>query len=117
MRASGKSNKKTDFFKKRTFQPAQLYISNQKLRGATKLLAEKLSFIEAASNIRQLKASNGSSVTAVQSRLSLHARFAADVFAHNLEKYRKTVIALNAVLLHHRVRLQHLLKFVSTARQ
>ena len=73
MKASGKSNTKTDFFKKLTFQLPQLYISNQKLREATRVFAKKLGIIEAASKTRQLNTSNGSSVTAVQNRLSLHA--------------------------------------------
>ena len=41
---------KNDFLRQLTFQLAKPYVSNRKLRGETKLLAEKLGFVDAASN-------------------------------------------------------------------
>ena len=50
MKGSGKCDRKTDFLKQLSFQHAQLYLNNQKLRAETKILAEKTGFIDAASN-------------------------------------------------------------------
>ena len=50
MRGSGKCVRKTDFVKQLSFQLAQPYISNRKLRGETKALAKKIGFIDTASN-------------------------------------------------------------------
>ena len=50
MRGNGKCDRKTDFLKQLSFQLAQPYVINQKLRGETKVLAEKMEFIDAASN-------------------------------------------------------------------
>ena len=50
MRGSGKCDRKTDFLKQLSFQLAQSYLSNRKLRAETKVLAEKMGFIDAASN-------------------------------------------------------------------
>ena len=50
MSGSGKCDRKTDFFKQLSFLLAQPYVSNQKLRGETKVPAEKIRFIDAASN-------------------------------------------------------------------
>ena len=50
MRGSGKCDRKTDFFKQLSFQLAQSYFGNRKLRAETKILAEKMGFIDAASN-------------------------------------------------------------------
>jgi len=51
MRGSEKNDKKQDFLKQLTFQLAKPYVSNRKLRGETKVLAEKLGFVDTASNI------------------------------------------------------------------
>ena len=45
MRDSGKCDRKTDFFKQLSFQHAQSYLSNRKLRAETKILAEKMSLL------------------------------------------------------------------------
>ena len=50
MRGSGKCDRKTDFLERLSFQLAQPYVSNRKLRGKTKVLAEKIGFIDDASN-------------------------------------------------------------------
>ena len=50
MKGSGKCDGKTDFLKQLSFQLAQSYLSNQKLRSETKILAEKMGFFDAASN-------------------------------------------------------------------
>ena len=47
MRSSGKCGKKTNFLKQLSFQLAQPYVSKRKLKGETKLLAEKMGFITA----------------------------------------------------------------------
>ena len=47
MRSSGKCDKKTNFLKQLSFQLAQPYVSKRKLKGETKLLAEKMGFITA----------------------------------------------------------------------
>ena len=49
-RGNGKCDRKTDFLKQLSFQLAQSYLSNRKLRADTKVLAEKMGFIAAASN-------------------------------------------------------------------
>ena len=41
VRGSGKCDRKTDFLKQLSFQLAQPYITNRKLRGETTVLAEK----------------------------------------------------------------------------
>ena len=50
MRGSGKCDWKTDFLKQLSFQLAQPYVRNRKLRGETKVLAEKMGFIDATFN-------------------------------------------------------------------
>ena len=50
MRGSGKCDRKTNFLKQLSFQVAQPYVSNRKLRGETKVLAKKMGFIDTASN-------------------------------------------------------------------
>ena len=50
MRGSGKCDRKTDFLKQLCFQLGQPYVSNRKLRGATKALAKKMGFIDTAFN-------------------------------------------------------------------
>ena len=50
MRGSGKCDRKTDFLKQLSFQLAQSYLSNRKLRAETKVLVKKMGFIDAASN-------------------------------------------------------------------
>ena len=50
MRGSGKCDQKRDFLKQLSFQVAQPYVSNRKLRGETKVLAKKMGFIDTASN-------------------------------------------------------------------
>ena len=50
IRGSRKCDRKTDFLKQLSFQLAQSYLSSQKLRAETKILAEKMGFIGAASN-------------------------------------------------------------------
>ena len=52
MRGNEKSAKKMDFLKKLSFQLAKPYVSSRKLRGETKFLAEKMGFIDAATNTR-----------------------------------------------------------------
>ena len=50
IRSSGRCDRKTDFLKQLSFQLAQPYLSNRKLRGETKVLAKKMGFIDTASN-------------------------------------------------------------------
>ena len=50
MKGSGKCDSKTNFLKQLSFQLAQPYVSNRKLRGETKVLAKKMGFIDTASN-------------------------------------------------------------------
>ena len=50
MRGSGKCERKTDFLKQLSFHFAQPYVSNRKLRSETKIIAEKMEFIDTASN-------------------------------------------------------------------
>ena len=46
MRGSGKCDRKTDFLKQLSFQLAQPYVSNRKLRDQRKVLAKKMGFID-----------------------------------------------------------------------
>ena len=98
MRSSGKCDKKTNFLKQLSFQLAQPYVSKQKLKGETKLLAEKMGFITACGSTTSDTAQRikREDVTGVRSILALHASFAADVYARNTEKHLKTHIAWNA---------------------
>ena len=50
MRDTKKTRNKTNFLKQLTFQLAQPYVKNMKLTKKTKLLAEKVRFIDATSN-------------------------------------------------------------------
>ena len=95
MRGRGKCNRKTDFLKQLSFQLAQSYLSNQKLRAETKILAQKMGFIDASSNTinRTVQGIKREDVTDVGSILALHAWFAVYVFARDTEKYQKTHIA------------------------
>ena len=80
MRSSGKRDRKTDFLERLSFQLAQPYVKNRKLRGKTKVLAEKIGFIDDASNTINLTVQGikREDVTDVGSILALHAWFVAD---------------------------------------
>ena len=98
MKGSGKCDRKTDFLRQLSFQLAQSYLSNRKLRAETKILAEKMGFFDTASNTinRTVQGIKRERCYRCGSILALHAWFAADVFARNTEKYQKTHIAWNA---------------------
>ena len=90
MRDNRKCDRKIDFIEQLSFQLGQPYVRNRKLRGETKVLAQKIEFIDDASNIINLAVQGikREDVTDVESKLALHAWF-----ARNTEKYKKTHIA------------------------
>ena len=94
MRGNRKCDRKTDFIEQLSFQLGQPYVRNRKLRGETKVLAQKIEFIDDASNIINLAVQGikREDVTDVGSILALHAWFAAEVFARNTEKYKKHIL-------------------------
>ena len=94
MRGNRKCDRKTDFIEQLSFQLGQPYVRNRKLRGETKVLAQKMEFIDGAFNIMNLAVQGikREDVTDVGNILALHAWFATEVFARNTKKYKKHIL-------------------------